>query len=194
MALSAKQATFVSAYIGEAKGNATEAARIAGYKHPGQQGHDLLKKLEIKAAIDEHMAEVKRQGIALRENRVEELANRHKLLKRVIAERAESEYLADVPGGSTGLVVKQLKSFKHVYERDPNDPDSKAHQVTVEQWESSVDTGLLRELREHERQIAQELGEWTEKSEIKNTGAVSLELIGVKVPLPPREDASEDDS
>ena len=36
--LTAKQSTFIDAYLGEAKMNAAQAARIAGYKHPETQG------------------------------------------------------------------------------------------------------------------------------------------------------------
>lgn len=43
------QQDFVNAYTG----NATEAAAIAGYKHPGSQGHRLLKNVEIITAIRE---------------------------------------------------------------------------------------------------------------------------------------------
>lgn len=55
MALSEKRRLFVEAYMGEAKGNATEAARMAGYAHPGSQGHRLLKNAEIHAAIQERV-------------------------------------------------------------------------------------------------------------------------------------------
>lgn len=168
--LSPKQQVFVSAYIGEANRNATEAARIAGYAHAHVQGPRLLAKVSVQAAIDAHLAEIKRKGIALHQNRVDALVERHNKLEQVIAERAADAWLADVPGGKTGLVVKNLKSVKHVYEADPEDEKGKAYQVTVEQWESSIDTGLLRELREHEKQVAQELGEWTEKSEEKHVG------------------------
>lgn len=55
--LTAKQELFIAAYIGEARGNATEAARIAGYKHPGQYGHYLLKNHEIASRVKAHVAE-----------------------------------------------------------------------------------------------------------------------------------------
>lgn len=42
-----RQRKFVEAY----EGNATEAARAAGYAHPGQQGERLLKNVEIAQAI-----------------------------------------------------------------------------------------------------------------------------------------------
>ena len=52
MQLTYKQRLFVSAYLGEANGNATEAARIAGYADPGIRGHELVKNSKIRAAID----------------------------------------------------------------------------------------------------------------------------------------------
>lgn len=56
MALSFKQKTFIEAYIGEARGNASEAARIAGYKLPRQQGYENLTKPDIRAEIDKELA------------------------------------------------------------------------------------------------------------------------------------------
>jgi phage terminase small subunit len=49
--LTEKRRRFVLAYVGEAMGNASEAARIAGYAHPMQQGHDTLRNREVAEAI-----------------------------------------------------------------------------------------------------------------------------------------------
>src|SRR5687768_365760 len=54
--LSPKQETFVQAYVGAARFNASEAARIAGYKDPGQAGYILKKNEEIRARIDDVLA------------------------------------------------------------------------------------------------------------------------------------------
>lgn len=43
--LTNKQKAFIDAYCGQAKMNATEAARMAGYKHPHVQGAQNLSKL-----------------------------------------------------------------------------------------------------------------------------------------------------
>ena len=53
--LTAKQSAFIDAYLGEAKMNATQAARIAGYKHPEVQGAENLRKLRpyISKTMDE---------------------------------------------------------------------------------------------------------------------------------------------
>jgi phage terminase small subunit len=54
--LTNKQSAFVEAYL--ACGfNASEAARQAGYAKPGQQGHRLLKNVEIAAAIQQGLTE-----------------------------------------------------------------------------------------------------------------------------------------
>jgi len=58
--LTLKQEKFVEAYMGKAAGNATEAARLAGYK--GNEatlavtGFENLRKPNVKAAIDERSA------------------------------------------------------------------------------------------------------------------------------------------
>lgn len=50
-----KQEAFIAAYLGAAQGNATEAARIAGYKQPQSQGSRLLKNVEISARVSQHV-------------------------------------------------------------------------------------------------------------------------------------------
>lgn len=58
MALTPKQQRFVAEYLKDS--NATQAAIRAGYsaKTAGSQGHDLLKKPEIAAAVQVHLQKV----------------------------------------------------------------------------------------------------------------------------------------
>lgn len=60
--LTAKQSAFIDAYLGEAKMNAAQAARIAGYKHPETQGAENLRKL--RPYIDKVMGERHTEAIA----------------------------------------------------------------------------------------------------------------------------------
>lgn len=53
MALTEKQRRFVEAYMGQAAGNATEAARVAGFGNPKSQGSRLLTFVDVKKAIEE---------------------------------------------------------------------------------------------------------------------------------------------
>lgn len=52
MDLTYKQRLFVEAYLGEAGGNATQAARMAGYQWPNKVAERLVGKSGIRAAID----------------------------------------------------------------------------------------------------------------------------------------------
>ncbi len=61
--LTEKQTKFVDYYI-ETGGNATEAARRAGYKKPNPQGCENLAKPSVKSAIDARLAELKSQRTA----------------------------------------------------------------------------------------------------------------------------------
>lgn len=58
--MTTKQTLFVEAYIGPAKGNATEAARMAGYSGNSatlaQVGHENLRKPEIASLVEARLA------------------------------------------------------------------------------------------------------------------------------------------
>lgn len=56
--LTLMQRKFVDAYLGEANGNATLAAEIAGYEHAYQAGYKLLRQTRVvRDALEERMAE-----------------------------------------------------------------------------------------------------------------------------------------
>ena len=55
--LTKKQSDFIAAYLGEARGNATQAARIAGYAKPAEQGYENLRKPHIASRVKQHVAE-----------------------------------------------------------------------------------------------------------------------------------------
>ena len=54
--LTLKQQKFIAAYLGEANGNATEAARMAGYKSPHPEGCRLLHNATIASRVAEQVA------------------------------------------------------------------------------------------------------------------------------------------
>ena len=47
---------FVAHYLGKANGNATEAARLSGYRQPHMAGPRLMEKDGIRAAIEAHLS------------------------------------------------------------------------------------------------------------------------------------------
>lgn len=56
--LTLKQEAFIAAYLGPANGNATAAARIAGYRHPQDYGQQLLRKTHIAARVSQKVSEI----------------------------------------------------------------------------------------------------------------------------------------
>lgn len=71
-------------------------------------------------------------------------------MQQVIAERAEAKEMQGVAGGETGLLAHNVKGLGKGDDFELVD-------------EYAVDTGLLREIRETEKQAAIELGQWQEK-------------------------------
>lgn len=108
-----------------------------------------------------------RYAIGRRERRLRNLNDRLERMHQVIRDRAADPKMADVPGGKTGLMVRNVKAVK-------------GRAVSL----YAVDTGLLRELREHEKQAAIELGQWAEKRELSGPGGGPVPITFVEVAEP----------
>lgn len=67
--LTPKRQRFVEAYTGEAMGNATEAARIAGYAKPHPEGSRLLRIATVAEAVAKASRATQSAAIATREER-----------------------------------------------------------------------------------------------------------------------------
>lgn len=104
---------------------------------------------------DQFEEDALKYGLARRANRLREKTERHALLKDIIIARG-AEMIGQVAGGETGLLVKDYKG------KDAMTPVYK------------VDVGLLKEMRDLEREIAIELGQWTEKKELTGADGQSL--------------------
>lgn len=101
----------------------------------------------VVAKFDEQLLRI---GVATRRRRVEALNDRWHRMQEVIDARSSDPSTTEIPGADTGLLVRQYKGVGRG-----------ADFQIVEEY--AVDTGLLREMREHERQAAAELGQWVEK-------------------------------
>lgn len=127
----------------------------------------------FQARIDSIVAATRQRlrshGIREKVNRISALADRHERLCQVIEARATDPLMAAVPGGRTGMLVAEpmlVKVYEAGYSADedaeridgPMSP-SKTSRVL---YKYAVDTGLLKELREIEKHIAQELNQWSE--------------------------------
>jgi len=112
---------------------------------------------------------IRDEGIANKQNRIDALNERHRLMTEVIGARASAHQWR-----SRGAQEADPEGFDFAaYTAAGAETGLMIHTVTYakdgrrEEW--AVDTGLLKELREHEKQVAQEMGEWTEKREVKDT-------------------------
>lgn len=142
---------------------------------------------DFAARIEEHRAEyrarVRRHGIAVVENRVNSVNTRWRRLQSVMDARAVDPEMQDVPGGNTGLLVRQAKLVKlyDAGEDEGDEADADGEVLTPMKtarvvYEYSVDTGLMAEMRALEKQAAQELGQWSEKHEHSGPGGGAIPL------------------
>lgn len=104
----------------------------------------------VKAIATELGDSILQIGIARRSRRVKALNDRWERLQRVIEARSQDPAMQNVAGGKEGVMVRTRKVLG-------SGPGSKVVS------EFAVDTGLLKELRDHEKQAAQELGQWVDK-------------------------------
>lgn len=115
---------------------------------------------DFKARVDELARELGapalRHAIGKRNRRVAALNSRWQAMQAVIAARGADPAMQSIPGGSTGLLV--VEEAETVMEGAEDNKKARVVPLKVK-----VDTGLLKELRDHERQAAQELGQWVDK-------------------------------
>lgn len=106
----------------------------------------------VQQIIADLRAAILAEGIANKQNRIDKLVERHRLLEQVIVERGVAG--GNAPGTATGLLVRTYKAV-----------GIGSDMTLMEEW--SVDTSLLSEMRQTEKQAAQELGQWSEKTRIE---------------------------
>jgi hypothetical protein len=134
-----------------AKGESSaKAYTSAGYSECGakQSAARLLRNPNIRSRVAQIQAELSAGTIAFeissRNARVQALQDRWDRMRRVIEQRAASPDFAKVPGGTTGLLCRDLRC-----------KDTPVYKI---------DAGLLAELRAHEQQAARELSQWNSKN------------------------------
>lgn len=115
---------------------------------------------DFQQAIDGHRQEIRKRirsrGIAIIENRIQGQHDRWLRMRRIIDERAAAPGMLDIPGGTTGLLVKRLRQV-----------GTGKNAEVVEEYE--LDAALLRELREIENLVANELGQREIRMHAHNT-------------------------
>ncbi len=128
-------------------------------------------KAEVGRLTHEAAGKVLARGIAKKANRIARLDERWNLMQQVRIERAADPAVQDVPGGKTGLIVRQVKQIGAG--RDAQ---------LVEEY--AVDVASLREEREMEKQAAQDVGDWEKRAEAAQAGMERLTIREVIVERP----------
>lgn len=119
----------------------------------------------VAELVGDMAAVVQTLAIADRHRRVADLDDVRRRLLQVLAERAGDGEMADVPGGTSGVLTHTIKIVG---------VGQNAERVD----EYAVDTALLRELRATSEQAAKELGQWSEK--VDHSGSVIVrKYIGI---------------
>jgi hypothetical protein len=130
------------------------------------------KQPEFQARLAELRAELgevaSRYAVGHLARRIRWLNGRIRRMMRIIRERAKDPAMRGVPGGDTGLLVRRVKGL-----------GSGENLRLVEEYH--VDTALLKELREHEKQAAIELGQWTEKKDLTAAGQPFKVYVGIDI-------------
>jgi len=110
---------------------------------------------KVEEFIEEGNAAIRRRAISHSVRRVDRLNRDWTRLQKVIEARAADASMV-APGSDTGLLVRKYKSI-----------GSGPATEIVEEYE--VDTATLKELREIEKQAAQELGQWVDRTTVDTT-------------------------
>lgn len=110
----------------------------------GENTRQLTKEIIIAGPV-----------LAARNNRLAAIQDRHDRMMKIVTERGD-EMAHEVAGGSSGFLVRDYKG---------KDADRAVYKF---------DSALAGELREHEKHIAIELGEWQESSAAPN---VAIQIV-----------------
>lgn len=121
----------------------------------------------IEQGIESILGSLRRRRISHVEQRIDSLNTRWLKLHRVIEARSTDPEMLNAAGGETGLLVRTQKALG----------GGEFAQIVDE---FAVDTGLLKELREIEKQASIELKQWTEKADVTSLG----QAVAVQVYLP----------
>lgn len=146
-----------------ARSDLTQEEIIAETGIPSTTYYRLKKNPAFIARVrdlqDEMRVGVRGRGIGSVENRVLALQDRWRRMKRIIEERAADPKMQNIPGGKTGLLVHNVKGVGD---------------CIIDLYE--VDTGLLSAMCQHEKQAAQELGQWEDKHAHSGPGGGAIPI------------------
>lgn len=167
-----------------AAGSLTNAEIVARVGVGKRQYYYWLTVPEFKARVEElataQRAALAERSISNRQARLDALDDLWQRMRQLIRERAADPAMAKVPGGRTGLLVRELKLVKVLQSRqrgkDGSEGELMPARAVIETEVYTFDSALIREIRETQKMAAQELGQWSEKVETTGAGGGPVEL------------------
>lgn len=107
----------------------------------------------IEEVVEDVATCLRGRAISHRERRIERLNRDWLRLRQVIDDRAADPSMANVPGGDTGLIVREVKGIG---------TGDNFERIEVYRF----DAAILKSLLDIEKQAAIELGQWGERVEV----------------------------
>ena len=128
----------------------------------------------------------RRRGLARLDRRIDRYTKRAKQFDMIVSDRA-NDMKGEVPGGRSGFLVRTPKRVLVTTTTVNIDSDGidreEVETTTEERYEYPFDAALAREMRELEKLIAQEVGDFTDR--VEHSGKVeSVVIREIRVPRP----------
>lgn len=152
---------------------------------------------DFAARVEEHREAIRQavfsRGIARPENRIARQNARWEALHRVLEARGKAME-GECPGGETGLIVGEIKLVKvfelprglkkalaagEITPGDLQDEDFQPTRQVLPMLEYRVDTATLASILAHEKQAAQEMGQWVERQKIDVNDLTPDQLVAL---------------
>jgi hypothetical protein len=128
----------------------------------------IFRVEEIK---EETSAKLAKRGIREKERRIDELIERHTILKTIAEERGRAAEMDGVPGGRTGWIVRQERMIG---------VGKNAEKIV----EYKTDIAGMAEMRNIEDKVARELGQLDDKGDVRENSSAD----GVIIYLPSKRE------
>lgn len=155
--------------------------------------HTWKQHPAFSAKVTEHYNELieraRRRGIARFDRRMDAYEDRHKRMSALLRERAK-DMKGEIAGGGTGTMVRTPKRVNvHittvVVDEDGEQVSKESSTTREELYEYQFDAALMRELRELEKQVAQDTGQWSEKREVSGPDGGPIPITTIDVVIDP---------
>lgn len=178
--LTKMQELFAYYFVHDADGISMRAAELAGYKNPAKVASNLRKHPLIKKRIEELFSEYRLDGPTYKEVRIKQYRQMIQNILNVFATRAKNYQKMGVTPfynpeeDADDAAIQAMKQNAWLLEHVPEESLSGMYirkiSITgggtrIVEW--VFDSAAVKELREHQKQLAIELGDWTENKNIR---------------------------